>query len=128
MLVWESDGCVTTAHSYGGWSAYRVAHEHGKEIMENAADLNLPWKVAPLTGKYYGTHILDADGDEVAEFWDHSYDHPSHPSVREKAAFGDWTEEAWADYCCDSHWESERDYARALAIVEAMNATIKEPA
>ena len=91
--------------------------------MANAADLHLPWSVAPLEGKYYGTNILDSNGDEVASFWDHS--EAAYPSAREKAAFGNWTEEAWADYVCDSHWESERDYARAKAIVDAMNALLE---
>lgn len=106
---------------HGDWDpSFRMAAEHGGEIVD--ATLNLPWSVAPLEGKYYGTHILDADGDEVAEFWDHSI--PGRPSVREIKAFGDdWSEEAWAEYCCDSHWENERDYLRACAIVRAVNAT-----
>lgn len=103
----------------------RLVSEHGGKILDDSADLRLQWSVAPLDGKYYGTRILDADGEEVAEFWDHST--ASHPSEREKASFGDWTEEKWADYVCDSHWESERDYLRAKAIVEAMNATLAPP-
>ncbi len=74
-----------------------------------------PWSVAPLKGKYYGTHVVDADGDEVAEFWSCE----GEPSDREKAAFGqDWTPVLWADYCSDCHWESQVALAAALSFVE----------
>jgi len=130
-LVWEPDGhgggMFRTKGAYGvcGKGHWRRAQEYGDKIMDDAADLRLPWSVSPLEGKYYGTHILDADGEEVAKFWDHSI--ASHPSEREKARFGDWTEEAWADYVCDSHWENERDYVRAKAIVDAMNRAFSPP-
>ena len=130
IRVWEpradgDGGTFTTRGCYGGCRQenVRMVWEHGDKIKSDQADLRLPWKLAPLAGKYYGTKILDADDEEVVSFWDHDYTHPSHPSPREKANFGNWTEEAWADYCCDSHWENERDYARALAIVNAMNGS-----
>jgi hypothetical protein len=66
-----------------------------------------------LNGKYYGTHVLDADGREIIEFWTAT----GEPSEREKASFGEWTPEAWADYCCDSHWECEADYRAALEFI-----------
>lgn len=114
----HSTGSVPIDWVMGG---VRIAQPFGEKIDMNRDHLRLPWSVAPLEGKYYGTHVLDADGEEVAEFWDHSV--AGAPSSREKAKFGDdWTEAAWADYCCDSHWENERDYALASAIVEAMNA------
>lgn len=127
---WPKNGGTSYAakHSCGGsrweetkYGGARMLREYGDIILENVSELRLPWKLAPLDGKYYGTIILDRDGEEVATFWDHT--DAAHPSVREKASFGDWTEEKWAEYVCDSHWESERDYVRALAIVEAMNAT-----
>lgn len=131
-LHWSSSGdfCVYRARNSHGmtrWGVFehngaRIAAEHGEKIMANNADLRLPWSLAPREGKYYGTVVLDVDGETVAEFWDHGIASP--PSAREKEYFGEWTEEAWADYCCDSHWESERDYARAAAIVAAMNATL----
>ena len=105
-----------------GDETVEVRQQHGEQVMETHADLRLPWSVEPLEGKYYGTMIRDADGLQVAEFWDHSV--PSVPSTREKEHFGDdWSEAAWSEYCCDSHWESERDYVRAKAIVEAMNSS-----
>lgn len=75
-----------------------------------------------LSGKYYGTHVLDSKGIEVIEFWTAT----GEPSKRQKEAFGDdWTPQAWADYCCDSHWECEADYQAALefiALSEALGA------
>jgi hypothetical protein len=131
-IRWSDDGdfCSFRTRGMSGWMGWgetqydgaRIVAERGGLIMANNADLRLPWTVAPLEGKYYGTQILDATGDVVAEFWDHSVE--SAPSEREKASFGDWTEDAWAEHCCDSHWESERDYLRAKAIVDAMNATL----
>jgi hypothetical protein len=78
----------------------------------------LPVSLSPRHGKYYGTEIVDANGDEVMRIWTVA----GEPSSREKAHFGeDYTPEAWADYCSDSHWECEADLKRAEWVVSALN-------
>lgn len=77
-----------------------------------------PWSVIPLKGKYYGTKIQDGRGVPILSVW-RSEGNPSH---REKALFGEWTPEAWADYCCDTHWESEQALSLAEFIVAGRNA------
>lgn len=91
----------------------------------------LPWSIAPLDGKYYGTHILDANGEEVCEFWDHSIGgEGNRPSRRERARYKDFKtddefEEFWKDYCCDSHYESVHDLANAELIVACINERVR---
>lgn len=77
-----------------------------------------PFSVAQLRHKHYGTHVIDGEGVEVAQFWTAEGD----PSAREKARFnGQWTPEFWAVYRCDSHWECEADLAVAEAFVLLLN-------
>lgn len=91
------------------------------DLERKLVQFNAPVSVAPLSGKYYGTVVVDADGEDVVEFWDHGND--IEPSSREKAKFGDdWTPEKWSEYCCDSHWESQRDYERAVSFAALRNA------
>jgi len=79
-----------------------------------------PWKVAPLEGKYYGTTILDARNFEILSFWNSV----GEPSRREKEDFTKgWTPEAWAEYCCDSHWESAATLSVAEAVVALRNVS-----
>lgn len=73
-----------------------------------------PWSIKPLAGKYYGTVLSDARGRSVLSVWAAEGD----PSHREKERFGkDWTPEKWAEYCCDTHWESAYCLAMAERIV-----------
>lgn len=72
-------------------------------------DLDTPWSVAPLDGKYYGTEILNNNGDCVMKVWNHS--DATRPSEREDD-----------DGSYDSHWESAEDLARANEIVRRINA------
>lgn len=77
-----------------------------------------PWGVAPRAGKFYGTVVHDARGKDVLSVWSAE----GEPSHREKAYFGpDWTPEAWAEYCSDSHWESAGCLAMAERIVYLRN-------
>jgi hypothetical protein len=87
------------------------------------ADLNLPWKVAPLeVRKYYGTKILDSQGEEVMSVWDHDAWGENLPSRREIEKWGpSFTMEKWNDYICDTHYESARDLAYAECVVERIN-------
>jgi len=79
------------------------------------------WTVAPLDGKYYGTTILDSRGKRILSFW--YADSDDVPSSREKEDFGrEWTPEAWNEYGCDSHWESERALSIAERVVKLRNA------
>jgi hypothetical protein len=80
----------------------------------------LPLTLEDLHGKYYGTRVLDANGNEVIKFWHHS--DGSEPSSREKERFGDWTPDRWADYCSDEHWESESDLRAALEFIALFQA------
>lgn len=76
-----------------------------------------PFRVAPLAGKYYGTVVIDNHGTRIFSFW-----YSGTPSIREKLAFGDgFTEEAWAEYCCDSHYESEQSLCWANRAVRFLN-------
>lgn len=77
-----------------------------------------PWTIGPRDRKYYGTEIFDARGTNILNIWVMA----GGPSEREKARFGNWTEERWAEYCCDSHWESEGGLAIAEAIVAMRNS------
>lgn len=77
-----------------------------------------PWSVAALNGKYYGTVITDARGIAILNFWESE----GEPSEREKARFQDWTPETWAEYCCDSHWESDTCLTIANEVVRIRNA------
>ncbi len=82
-------------------------------------EIHLPVRIEAREGKYYGTRIVDLRGALVMTLWS---DIDSPPSDREKKHFGShWTEEAWADYCSDSHWEREADYKMGAFIVEALN-------
>ena len=77
-----------------------------------------PWSLMPREGKYYGTKIQDARGVPILTFWMAE----GGPSDREKAAFGmDWTQEAWAEYCCDCHWESESALVLAVDVIQVRN-------
>jgi hypothetical protein len=89
-------------------------------------EIKLPVSLAPRTGKYYGTEIVDARGALVIDLWEHGDD--AVPSDREKEYFGsEWSEEAWSEYCCDSHWECQDDYLFAVFLVKALNLAM-EPA
>jgi len=76
-----------------------------------------PWALKPREGKFYGTEIEDARGVCILRVWLMA----GGPSHREKARFGEWSEDAWADYCCDSHWESVGSLALAESIVALRN-------
>ena len=84
----------------------------------NLKSIALPLQLAPRKGKYYGTIIVDANGEQVVRFWTAE----GEPSVREKALYdGDWTPEWWAEYCCDTHWECEIDVRVAETLVMVIN-------
>lgn len=72
-----------------------------------------PWSIAPLRYKYYGTEILDVNGDQVMKIWYIPWKDKegSAPSERE-----DQIE------ICDSHYESVASYEIAKMIVEKMNS------
>ena len=88
------------------------------------SEIKLPVSLSPREGKYYGTEIVDARGALVIDLWDH--EGSPVPSDREKERFGpDWTEEAWAEYCSDSHWECQDDYLFALFLVKVLNLAME---
>lgn len=77
-----------------------------------------PWTLAPLEGKYYGTTILDNDGNKVATIWRGKTwfdDKGSLPSPRELANDPDFEP-------CDNHYETALTFNTATAIIEAANA------
>lgn len=93
--------------------------------------LKLPLALKPLSGKYYGTEIVDADGEHVCTIWDHSRGDPGL-SEREMAVLfpsggHPLTDaekvEAVSEWMCDAHYESIGDYEVARLIVEAVNKT-----
>lgn len=70
-----------------------------------------PWSIAKRWGKYYGTDILDANGESVVEIW-----MPYGPmSERERAYQGEDPE------ICDSHYESELTYQTVMLIINSVN-------
>lgn len=71
----------------------------------------LPWRLGDLDRKYYGTRVLDAEGNEVCKFWLQG----DEPSEREDR-FDD-------DGPYDSHWENVESYDLAKLVVDAVNAT-----
>lgn len=77
-----------------------------------------PWSVGPNDRKYYGTEILDANGEVIFKLWRTTYDDNSVPSTRELD--GETVEEFW-EWCSDSHWETEETYQLALLIVDLIN-------
>lgn len=82
-----------------------------------------PWRLAPRDRKYYGTEVLDANGEVVFKIWGtYSWgveDYDPQPSERELD--GQSLEEFW-EWCCDSHWETEDTYQLCQAIVDRVNA------
>ena len=85
--------------------------------------IELPLRLHPLKGKYYGTVVEDASGNKVTHFWTAV----GKPSSREIENFGpDFTMEAWRDYCCDSHWECETDLYLATVLVLNVNAASRK--
>lgn len=70
-----------------------------------------PWSVGPLHGKYYGTDVLDANGNTICTIWLPE----GIPSEREE----DWLREEGPS---DSHYESQLCYDACKLIVEAVNA------
>ena len=95
-------------------------------------------RIYELRGKYYGTSIeIDfEDGhQEVIKLWDSGNFEPSERWLN----FYGYTKEQWdsnelvdngwgtkspikeMDLVCDSHFESDVTYKRALAIVDAIN-------
>src|SRR6478609_9440663 len=83
-----------------------------------------PWTISPLVGKYYGTYVLDADGEELFRIWNHDESYGkegNQPSEREYAQHGSFKSKEEHDeyFYCDTHYESARDYATAKLIVEA---------
>lgn len=89
----------------------------------------VPWTVAPLDGKYYGTRIVDYMGRLVCEIWDHERPNVTGRRVsrreEQQLRVDMLTEEEWNefidDYLCDNHFETEEDYLLACQIVEAAN-------
>ena len=88
--------------------------------MNNVNLKNGPFRLAPRDGKHYGTEIVDAYNERIITVWCAV----GEPSRREKEYFGlsRWTPEAWAEYCSDCHWESERDLEIAEALVALLNS------
>jgi len=87
-------------------------------------EIHLPVSLSPREGKYYGTEIVDSRGAQVTRFWEH--DDNAEPSDREKENWEEsWSEEAWSEYCCDSHWECQDDYLFALFLVKVLNLSMQ---
>lgn len=80
--------------------------------MNDEELLRLPWSVAPLRGKYYGTVIVDSAGVEVMSITRSNHDIPVIPSERESQV---------RENICDSHWESQEALDAARRICELVN-------
>lgn len=100
---------------------------------------NMKATLKKLSGKYYGTEIRidfqDGHEPEIIKLWDNGN---YVPSKRELESMG-YTEEQWRnneevdngydgktpiqelDLICDSHFESETTYIRAMKIIYAIN-------
>lgn len=89
-------------------------------------------RIKPLSGKYYGTKVkvFDQHGSFTIELWDND---DFLPSVRECEDSG-ITQQQWIDNeiidgfhakeileICDSHFESDLTYNRALKLVKLIN-------
>jgi hypothetical protein len=72
-----------------------------------------PWTISDRT--HYGTEIFDSRSKHVLSvqlvF--------GAPSERQRRGM---TDEEWAEYSCDSHWESEAQWHLANAVVSARNS------
>jgi hypothetical protein len=79
-------------------------------------DLGQPWALAPLNGKYYGTRILDRNGDEVMKFAGKNRDDDDgKPSERWRAEYGtDWEPYDW-------HYERHDDLEWAKELIRVVN-------
>lgn len=73
-------------------------------------DLKTPWSIAPLEGKYYGTRIVDCNGDPVMKVGHQDTD--TQPSERETYL---------ASHITDSHYESQGALNVAREIVRRIN-------
>jgi len=101
------------------WNKYQIA-PWAYPLADKSA-FKLPWSVAPLMGKYYGTRIINCDGELVMHYCQREDEDYGKPSERQLDGqpLGEWLEE-----CCDWHWESERDLAGAEALCDNMNAEL----
>lgn len=108
--------------------SYGITYKSGKYILFGYSSIvdwfssilfsfPAPWKLAPRKGKYYGTVIMDARDKKIISFWENE----GGPSTREKEYFGDWSPEAWDEWCCDSHWESVRSIEIANQLIAIRN-------
>lgn len=68
-----------------------------------------PWRLEPLAGKFYGTTIVDAEGNSVCDIWLTA----GPPSPREDMEPED---------VCDSHYESMATWQTATLICDLANA------
>ncbi len=95
-------------------------------------DLGQPWELAPREGKHYGTKILDRDGNVTMTIWTSGQELGCEvgeaPSLREQARYTNYTPEWWARYSYDTHYECQRDFERAVALIQIVNdaAPIKD--
>ena len=94
-------------------------------------------KLKPLKGKYYGTKItLDFGGyEEEIELWDSAYFIPSERELNRdgfsKKEYEEniFVEDGWGGKQsiqellapCDSHFESQTTYERAIEIIKRIN-------
>lgn len=84
---------------------------HGRTVLA------LPLAIAPLSGKYYGTQVIDATGASVIDFWE-DYGKPSARELAMWKSFDDFTENH------DLHWESEISLALAEMFVKMANTAM----
>ena len=79
-------------------------------------EISQPWSIAALSGKYYGTKIVDATGNEICKIWLPE----GGPSEREISAYGPCVDEnERCDDFCDSHHETIQDLEIARVIAAA---------
>lgn len=104
--------------------AYGIARLAGKDVQfgfSSVADwfdsivmsFPAPWSLSDDT--HYGTVIVDARGRKLFSVWLAF----GEPSARQRDGMSD---DEWAEYCTDSHWESETQWHLTNAIVAARNA------
>ena len=87
------------------------------------AAFKLPWGVAPLEGKYYGTEVLNCDREVVLAFWNHNthWDANAAPDVPSQRQKEYWGEGSYDECMVDTHWESQVDFEAAERLVDTMN-------
>ena len=87
-------------------------------MTEFKHEQTLPWRIAPLPSKYYGTEVqFVEDGEPITVFKVWLPDHFAKPFASEREIANGWTVEDQGH----DHVEDQQSYRLAISIVDHFN-------